>query len=161
VYSSAYTGALEGTNYGPGGGNQYIFADQTAGPATCGAAAASVTSSGTAAAPCATAAQFPDPTTTFGDQRRNQNRGPGYFDSDFGIEKGFGIPKWENAQFSLGARFFNVFNHPDFYFPVMNRASGQFGQITQTVSSPTSIYGSGLGADASPRVIQLQAKFTF
>jgi len=33
--------------------------------------------------------------------------------------------------------------------------------ILQTVSSPTSIYGSGLGADASPRVIQLQAKITF
>jgi len=26
---------------------------------------------------------------------------------------------------------------------------------------PTTIYGSGLGADASPRVIELQAKFVF
>jgi len=39
--------------------------------------------------------------------------------------------------------------------------SGQFGQITQTVSQPTPIYGSDLGADASPRVIELQVKFVF
>jgi len=161
AYSSVLTGALQGTNYGPGNGNQYIFADQTGGFANCSGAAATVNAAGLAAAPCATLAGFPDPTNTFGNQRRNQNRGPGYFDSDFAVEKGFGIPKWEGAQFSLGARFFNVFNHPDFYFPVMNNSSSQFGQIIQTVSTPTSIYGSGLGADASPRVIQLQAKFQF
>jgi hypothetical protein len=39
--------------------------------------------------------------------------------------------------------------------------SNQFGQITQTVSQPTTIYGAGLGADASPRVIELQGKFVF
>ena len=60
--------------------------------------------------------------TSYGNQQRNQNRGPGYFDTDFAIEKGFGIPKWEGAQFSIGARFFNLFNHPNFYFPVMNVA---------------------------------------
>jgi hypothetical protein len=37
----------------------------------------------------------------------------------------------------------------------------RFGQIMSTDSSPPSIFGSGLGADASPRLIQLQAKFTF
>ena len=161
VYSSTYTSALENTNFGPGGGAQYIFADEAAGPVSCGAAAATVNAAGLAAAPCATAAQFPDPTTTFGNQARNQNRGPRYFDTDFAVEKGFGIPKWERAQFSLGARFFNFFNHPDFYFPIMNADSPLFGQIIQTISTPTSIYGSGLGADASPRVIQLQAKFVF
>jgi outer membrane receptor protein involved in Fe transport len=159
VYSSAITGFLANNdNFGPG--TQYIFANQTAGPASCGSSAATVTATG-AGNPCMTLAQFPDPTTTYGDQRRNQNRGPGYFDTDFAVEKGFGIPKWESAQFSLGARFFNLFNHPNFYFPIMNNTSSAFGTITQTVSTPTSIYGSGLGADASPRVIQLQAKITF
>jgi hypothetical protein len=105
--------------------------------------------------------QFTDPIGTYGNQIRNQYRGPGYFDTDFAIEKGFGIPKWEGAQFTVGARFFNLFNHPDFDFPVMNADSPQFGQIIQTVSTPTSIYGSGLGADASPRVIQLEGKFVF
>ena len=39
--------------------------------------------------------------------------------------------------------------------------NGEVGQITQTVSQLRTIYGSGLGADASPRVIELQAKFVF
>jgi hypothetical protein len=77
------------------------------------------------------------------------------------VEKAFGVPKWETAQFSIGARFFNIFNHPTFYFPVMNLDSTQFGQIIQTVGSPTSIFASGLGANASPRLIQLPAKFVF
>jgi hypothetical protein len=53
------------------------------------------------------------------------------------------------------------FSHPNFAFPNTDVDSNQFGQITQTVSQPTTIYGSGLGADASPRVIELQAKFVF
>jgi len=111
--------------------------------------------------PCYNAANFADPTDNFGTQRRNQFRGPGYFDTDFDVEKSFGIPKWESAKFSIGARFFNLFNHPNFAFPNTNADSSQFGQITQTVSQPTTIYGSGLGADASPRVIELQGKFVF
>ena len=111
--------------------------------------------------PCYSMASFSDPTGTFADQRRNQFRGPGYFDTDFDVEKTFAVPRWESAQFSVGARFFNLFNHPNFAFPNTNVDSGQFGQITQTVSQPTTIYGSGLGADASPRVIELQAKFVF
>jgi hypothetical protein len=160
VYSANDTGALQTTNFGGNNNQQYVLSNELAGPASCGPSAATVTATG-GAVPCMTLANFPDPTNTYGDQRRNQNRGPHYFDTDFAIEKGFGIPKWEGAQFSVGARFFNVFNHPDFYFPIMNANSSQFGQIIQTVSTPTSIFGSGLGADASPRVVQLQAKFTF
>lgn len=161
VYSSTDTSSLQGTNFGSG--TQYIFANAT-GPSTvsCGASAAAVTSGGQAAAPCLSLSDFSDPTTGYGNQLRNQYRGPHYFDTDLALEKAFGLPKWENAQFSLGARFFNFFNHPNFGFPVMNLDNkSQFGQIIQTVSTPTSIYGSGLGADASPRVIQLQAKFVF
>jgi carboxypeptidase family protein len=160
VYSSAATGALESTNFGSTGNLQYIFADAASGPASCGSSAATVSPTG-AGNPCMTLAGFPNPTTSYGNQMRNQNRGPFYFDTDFGVEKAFDLPKWEKAQFSLGARFFNLFNHPDFYFPVMNNSSSAFGTIIQTVSTPTSIYGSGLGADASVRAIQLQAKFQF
>ena len=73
----------------------------------------------------------------------------------------FTVLRWESAQFSIGARFFNLFNHPNFAFPNTNANSGQFGQITQTVSQSTTIYGSGMGADASSRVIELHAKFVF
>jgi len=122
----------------------------------CGASAAQLIPN-----PCYTLANFADPTNNFSTQRRNQFRGPGYFDTDFDVEKSFAMPKWEKAQLSIGARFFNLFNHPNFAFPNTNVDSNQFGQITQTVSQPTTIYGSGLGADASPRVIELQAKFVF
>lgn len=161
VFSSSVTSALQQTNFG--GGSQYIFAN-VLGPNTgsCGGAAATVDANGNAAAPCLLASNFSDPTTTYGNQRRNQYRGPGYFDTDFAVEKGFGIPKWESAQFIVGAHFFDLFNHPNFGFPVMDLDNtSQFGQIISTVSTPTSIYGSGLGADASPRVIQLEAKFQF
>jgi outer membrane receptor protein involved in Fe transport len=154
IYSNAVTNTLSNTGYGTG--TQYIFSDIVGTPATsCSGAAAQVDT------PCFSKGNFPDPTTGFGNQTRNQFRGPGYFDSDFAVEKGFGIPKWEGATFSIGARFFNIFNHPNFFFPVGNADSPQFGQILSTVSSPTSIYGSGLGADASPRLIQFQGKLTF
>ena len=167
VFSSNVTSALQATNYGGQSNQQYIFADTSVSPSgiSCGASAATVSTSGVPnpclLGPTSSNPEFSDPVANYGNQTRNQYRGPGYFDTDFAIEKGFGIPKWEGAQFTVGARFFNLFNHPNFNFPVMNVDSPQFGQVIQTVSTPTSIYGSGLGADASPRVIQLQAKIVF
>ena len=166
-YSSNDTNTLQGTNFGSQSNPQYIFADASVSPndVSCSAAAATLSPSG-AGNPCllgpsSANPQFTAPVNNFGNTRRNQYRGPGYFDTDFAIEKGFGIPKWEGAQFSVGARFFNLFNHPNFDYPVMNVDSSSFGTIIQTVGTPTSIYGSGLGADSSPRAIQLQAKFQF
>jgi len=160
VVSGNATEALEFTQtaafYGPAGGAQYVFADIKPGHTprhSCSASAAQT--------PCLLAADFADPTTDWGQQRRNQFRGPGYFDSDFAVEKAFGLFKREGKQISLGARFFNLFNHPNFYFPVMNIDNLQFGSIIQTIGSPTSIYGVGLGANSSPRLIQLQAKLVF
>ena len=157
VVDQKTTLALEANNYGPIGGTQQVFAD-VLGPSTasCGASAALL--NGPA---CLQASDFATPTTNWGQQRRNQYRGPGYFNTDFAVEKGFNVPKWESAQFLVGARFFNIFNHPDFAFPIMVNGAAGFGHIIQTVSSPTSIFGSGLGADASARLIQLQGKFVF
>ena len=161
VISENATSALQLTPtaayYGLAGlGTQYVFADIT-GPTShsCSGSAAHPST------PCLLATNFEDPTNNWGQQRRNQFRGPGYFGSDFAVEKAFGFFHREGKQFSIGARFFNVFNHPDFGFPVMNLDNSQFGSIIQTVSSPTSIYGTGLGANSSPRLIQLQAKITF
>jgi hypothetical protein len=158
IYSSNATATLQGSLFG------------STSPATTTAVLANVVGSpnincGNSAAqlnnPCYSAASFADPTNNFGDQRRNQFRGPGYFDTDFNVEKAFAIPRWESAKFSVGARFFNLFNHPNFAFPNTNIDSQQFGQILSTVSQPTTIYGSGLGADASPRVIELEGKLVF
>jgi hypothetical protein len=88
--------------------------------------------------------------------------GPNYTDTDFAVNKGFGVPGWEGAKLKVGAQFYNLFNHPNFGQPGANIASpGTLGLITSTVNTPTSILGSFLGGDASPRLIQLTAKFDF
>lgn len=69
----------------------------------------------------------------------------------------------------IGVQAFNVLNHPNFGQPIHDLAvcgggscSGTtFGTITSTVNPPTSILGSFLGGDASPRLIQLKAKLSF
>ncbi|MGC1300462.1 MAG: hypothetical protein WA869_35995, partial [Alloacidobacterium sp.] len=96
---------------------------------------------------------------------RNQFTGSGYTDTDLSLTKGFGIPHWESANLRLGAQFFNILNHPNFAQPVNDVESGSgqggFGTINGTVNTPTSILGSFLGGDASPRLIQLKATFSF
>ena len=110
--------------------------------------------------PCLTAADFTNP-TGFGGQRRNQFVGPGYFDTDINLTKGFKVPGTKVATLVVGAQAYNVLNHPNFANPVFNVSSAQFGQILSDVSPPTSVYGSFLGGDAAPRIVQLTAKYTF
>jgi hypothetical protein len=94
-------------------------------------------------------------------QRRNQFYGPHYFDTDMTLMKYTQIPHWETAKFGIGAQFFNLFNHPNFANPNNNINGGDFADVTSTVNPPTSILGSFLGGDASTRLVQLTAKFTF
>jgi hypothetical protein len=56
---------------------------------------------------------------------------------------------------------FNILNHPNFDQPNSDLASPQFGLITSTVNTPTSILGGFVGADAAPRQIQIKANLTF
>jgi hypothetical protein len=100
--------------------------------------------------------------TGFGAQGlRNKFRGPNYFNTDFTVLKNTKIPRWERGQLGIGFQFFNVFNHPNFSFPNNDTASGVLGETFGLVSPPTSILGSFLGGDASPRLIQLKAQLTF
>jgi hypothetical protein len=99
--------------------------------------------------------------TGFGNQARNQFRGPRFFDTDLSVIKNTQIPGWEKGQLGLGVQFFNLFNNANFDQPVQDISSSQFGTIINTVSVPTSILGSFLGGDASPRVIELTARLTF
>jgi Carboxypeptidase regulatory-like domain/TonB-dependent Receptor Plug Domain len=92
---------------------------------------------------------------------RNKFRGPSYFNSDFSVTKNTRIPHWERGTLGIGFQFFNVFNHPNFGFPNADVGSPSFGQVQSLVSPPTSILGSFLGGDASPRLIQLKANITF
>ena len=99
--------------------------------------------------------------TGFGNLGRNAFIGPHFFDTDFSIMKMTKIPHWERGQLGIGAQFFNLFNHPNFDQPVGDVASGAFGQTILQVASPTSILGSFLGGDNSPRLIQIKAQIVF
>ena len=99
--------------------------------------------------------------TAFGNLGRNAFVGPHFFDTDFSIMKMTKIPHWEAGQFGIGAQFFNLFNHPNFDQPIGDVANGGFGQTVLQVASPTSILGSFLGGDNSPRLIQIKAQIVF
>lgn len=157
VIDSGNTALLGGYNYGPATGAD-LFANDTRPPFSCGRSAAIT--------PCMTAAQFPSSVgpggiATFGAQRRNQVFGPGFLDYDMSALKTFPIPHWEAAKFQIGAQAFNLLNHPNFDQPVGDIANPQFGSIIRTVGPPTSIFGSFLGGDASPRALQIKAQLIF
>ncbi len=103
---------------------------------------------------------FADP-TGFGGQSRNSFRGPGFFNTDFAVTKSFRVPLNDSSNFQIGMQGYNILNHPNFQNPDYNFSSPTFGFIQSTASVPTSVFGSFLGGDASPRIIQLKARFTF
>jgi hypothetical protein len=141
-----------------------VYAQQTGKgfPTHCSGVKSAATSGGI---PCGAQSNFFTFATGFNQQHRNQLYGPNYTDSDLDLTKKFKIPHWESASLNVGAQFFNVFNHPNFGLPLNDVEGGDpnsgFGVITSTVNTPTSILGSFLGGDASPRLVQLKAGFTF
>jgi len=146
------TATLAADNFGP---NSVIFANQL-GPGQSGSCVIDKQ--------CLIASDFTASTTAptgFGNQVRNQFRGPKFFDTDLSVIKNTQIPGWEKGQLGIGIQFFNLFNHANFDQPVGDVASSSFGTIINTASVPTSILGSFLGGDASPRIIQLTARLTF
>jgi hypothetical protein len=149
VIDGGTTGNLTATNYGA-----TVFANYSGGTQP---------SCGNPNQLCLVSADFAPAATGFAQQRRNQFRGPGYFNSDLSLLKNTKVHLFAEGQsFVFGASFFNVLNHPNFDQPVNNVSNtGQFGRIIETVSPPTSVLGSGLGGDSSPRQIQLIGKFIF
>jgi outer membrane receptor protein involved in Fe transport len=119
--------------------------------------------------PCLNGAAFASPTGLNFNQARNQFRGPNYFNTDLAVMKHTKLR--ENLSLGVGFQFFNLFNHPNFDLPLNDFAAfagpgvpaspGDFGTITSTVNTPTSILGSFLGGDASPRLIQVKAELKF
>jgi hypothetical protein len=111
--------------------------------------------------PCFSKSEFATSTSQhdFGNLARNAFRGPGYFDTDLNINKTFAYR--ERYKLTVGAYLFNIFNHPNFDLPVNSLTSGTFGLINETVSAPTSAYGSFMGSAVSGRVVQMVVKFSF
>jgi len=145
------------TNGWIGGGQAYFYPTVTGNQWTCDSSATHTA--------CLGNDTFANPTTTVSDQRRNMFRGPGYFDMDLSISKGFQIvPSRENMKLVLGMNAYNVLNHPNFANPctdALTGTCGTFGMITSTVSPATSPYGSFTGSAASARILQFNAKFQF
>jgi Carboxypeptidase regulatory-like domain/TonB dependent receptor len=85
-----------------------------------------------------------------GQMERNTLYGPSFFDTDIGVKKSFKIT--ESSGFRIEANLFNLFNHPNFLFPVPNLAAPNFGQSTATFDNQQ---------PGGPRVTQLAIRFDF
>jgi hypothetical protein len=160
------TSLLSGFNYGVAAAGDPFYANYNgSGPVVCTRAA--IEPAFGSSTPCLVGgSQFtglgePGSISSFGAQRRNQVWGPHYFDTDLTVMKNFHVPISEASTFGVGLQFFNILNHPNFDQPDANVSSPTFGHIINTVSVPTSILGSFLGGDASPRLIQVKGMFTF
>ena len=108
---------------------------------------------------CLNPAAFTSAVGTFPNQTRNGFRGPGFFDSDFTINKNFKLT--ERLAFGFGANFYNIFNHPNFDLPDNTVGDPTFGQILQTTAPPTGPYGSFFPGLPSGRIVQFQGKLVF
>jgi hypothetical protein len=161
AYDDNATSTLSGFNYAVTNGDSFFGTYLGSGPVVCTRNALST--------PCLnpgnqfTGLDVPSgtPVTAFGNQRRNQVWGPHYFDTDLAVIKNFHVPINESSTLGVGLQFFNILNHPNFDQPDANVSSPTFGTIINTVSVPTSILGSFLGGDASPRLIQVKGTLTF
>jgi hypothetical protein len=108
---------------------------------------------------CLDSTQYAASQTTFGNLRRNAFYGPHYADTDATLTKQ--IVKAEGINFTLGAQFYNLFNHPNFGNPNSTLGEGNFGTITTTQAPPTSPYGSFENAGVSQRILVVSGKITF
>jgi hypothetical protein len=115
--------------------------------------------SGAVDSPCFTASQFESTGAAFGNQGRNSFRGPNFFDMDLALMKDVAIT--ERVTFSFGAQAFNVLNHPNFDQPVNDLANPQFGSITTSVGTPTSILGAFVGGGNAPRFVEIKGTLRF
>jgi hypothetical protein len=154
VLDTTISGQL--TNYAGGAGIPAAITNPSL-SRHCGPAAAENGAGG--GTPCLAVANFADP-TGFIPNQRNAFYGPHYFNTDLTLNKTFKLPA--GIALLVGANGYNILNHPNFANPAADFATpATFGFSESTVSVPTSIYGSGLGASASPRILQLHAKVTF
>ena len=159
---SKLTGMLDSSNYGATpvfeAGGPLAFAGFSGTPVS-----GSCTSVGVVSNSCINASAFlkAGTETGFGNVGRNSFRGPGYYNTDLSIWKAVKvIPHRESAELDLGFQFYNILNHANFDNPVSD-INGAFGTFNHTLSPATTVYGVALGADASPRIVQLKAQFKF
>ncbi len=93
---------------------------------------------------------------TFGNEKRNQFRGPGFSDVDFSIFKNTPITERVSSQFRV--EMFNIFNRRNLPVPNGNFSSGSFGRISDTIGDYNGATGIGAG---EPFNVQLALKIVF
>jgi hypothetical protein len=86
----------------------------------------------------------PNALGTFGAAGSDSLVGPSFFNIDASVSRQFQIK--ERQQLELRFEFFNLINHPNFANPDNNLQDNTFGEIL---------------SDASPRILQFAAKYTF
>jgi hypothetical protein len=122
-----------------GNGNNFTRPDQVAG---CDTQAGSHSALVYINPSCFVAA----PAGQLGDANRVPVTGPGFVNTDFSIIKQFALPR-EGMGLNFRAEFFNLFNHAQFGFPVVDIAAPGFGSVNSTVNNP--------------RLVQFGLKLTF
>ena len=126
-------------------------------PGSCGGSAVNT--------PCLATSQFAPSVavtgvpTGFGTIGRNSIFGPRFFGVDLALMKD--VKLTEKVTFTFGAQAYNLFNHANFDQPQADISNPNFGMITNTVSPPTSILGSFLGAGGSPRFLEIRGLVRF
>jgi hypothetical protein len=110
---------------------------------------------------CLDQTQYGDPSAQadFGTLRRNALFGPHFTDTDINLSKKF--VNLERFSFSLGADAYNLFNHANFAAPGGSLGLSTFGQVSSTLSPPTSPYGSFQGAAVTQRLLVVHGRFVF
>ena len=93
---------------------------------------------------------------TFGNEKRNQFRGPGFADVDFSVFKNTPITERISTQFRV--EMFNIFNRRNLPIPNANFNSGSFGRISDTIGDYNGATGIGAG---EPFNVQLALKIIF
>ena len=95
---------------------------------------------------------FPTPGTR-GNLGRNVARGPGYYEVDTALQKGFALT--EHVKLNFRAEAFNLFNHPVYANPASTWTSkGSFGRIT-------GILNDGAVGTGTPRRMQFVMRLNF
>jgi len=84
---------------------------------------------------------------TLGNTTRNFFHGPGFWNTDFSVQKDTNITEGTSIQLRLEG--YNLFNHVNFANPVGDVSSGNFGRIT------------GIRLNSNSRLVQLGVKFIF
>jgi hypothetical protein len=151
VDNQAY-GTLFGYNY-----NGVIFATPAGSvPKSCPSAENSPCINTSQFLPGASVTGFP---TGFGTMGRNSLYGPHFFNVDISLMKDIRIK--ERLTFSFGAQAYNAFNHTNLDNPVDDISNPQFGRTIETVSPPTTLLGSFVGAGSSPRFVEIKGVIRF